>query len=201
MNPVTLINEIKGCRYCETCEPPLPHRARPVIQLSQKSQIRLIGQAPGNLVHQSGRPFTDPSGVRLRGWMGISEAEFYNPNFLSITPMGFCFPGYDKNKGDLPPRRECAEQWHDKVNTFFDRPPLTLLVGSYAQKHYLKERMERTLTETVKNWRNYGPDVLPLPHPSWRNNGWIKKHEWFGEVIDHLQERVHIALKAHHLNP
>lgn len=186
----TLLSEIRSCRHCEGVQPPLPHKARPVCIVSPKSKIRIIGQAPGNLVHQSGKPFTDPSGVRLRDWLGVNEPTFYDPDNFAITPMGFCFPGYDGKGGDLPPRKECATLWHDKLTDTMPPPKLTLLVGSYAVKHYLGNRAQKNLTETVKQWRDYGPDIIPLPHPSWRNNGWLKKHDWFAGVIEHLKKRV-----------
>lgn len=161
------------------------------------SKIRIIGQAPGNLVNKSGRPFTDPSGVRLRDWLGVNEATFYDPDNFSITPMGFCFPGNDAKGGDLPPRKECAPLWQEALSQNMPSVELTLLVGSYAVKHYLKERAKRTLTLTVENWQAYGPDVIPLPHPSWRNNGWLKKHIWFADVITHLQSRVDGLVERH----
>ena len=185
-----LLRDIRACTYCETATPPLPHKARPICIGTSKSKIRIIGQAPGNLVNISGKPFDDPSGVRLRDWLGVDEAQFYNADLFAITPTGFCFPGYDKNKGDLPPRKECAPLWQDQLDAAMANIPLTLLVGSYAQKWVLGKDAKRTLTETVKCWQNYGPKIIPLPHPSWRNNGWIKKHAWFADVITHLQNRV-----------
>ena len=133
----TLLKEIRKCQECANFLPHIPH---PVLAVSAKSQILIIGQAPGQKVHKRGVPWQDKSGDVLREWLGVSDEQFYNPDLFGILPMGFCFPGYDKNKGDLPPRRECAELWHDKVNASFESPPLTLLVGSYAQRHYLKSR-------------------------------------------------------------
>lgn len=185
-----LLTQIETCCICETAPKPLPHKARPVCVASSKSKIRIIGQAPGNRVNKSGRPFTDPSGVRLRDWLGVDEATFYNSDNFAITPMGFCFPGHDSKGGDLPPRKECAQHWQRQLTDAMHSVELVLLIGAYAQKHYLQSRAMRTLTDTVKAWRNYGPDIIPLPHPSWRNTGWIKKHEWFDEVITHLRVRV-----------
>lgn len=157
---------------------------------TSNARIRIIGQAPGTRVHASGVPFDDPSGDRLRDWMGVSREQFYNPDILAITPMGFCFPGLDANGGDLPPRKECAPLWQDRLTSALPSVQLTLLVGQYAQKQYLGKSRQRNLTETVRHWRNYGPDIIPLPHPSWRNNVWIKKNVWFEEVLELLKARV-----------
>lgn len=194
-NPLESLHaEIRACRVCELAEKPLPHNARPVVTGTSKARIRLIGQAPGTRVHASGIPFDDPSGDRLRDWMGVDRDTFYNEDFLAITPMGFCFPGLDAKGGDLPPRKECAPLWQDQLTPLMPNIELVLLVGGYAQKRYLGKRMQRNLTETVRHWRDYGPDVLPLLHPSWRNNVWIKKNEWFEETLDYLKDRVR-ALK------
>lgn len=186
----TLALNIRQCRACveNPIGSPLPHEPRPVAVLSDKARIRIIGQAPGTRVHQSGRPFTDPSGARLRDWMGISEDDFYNPDILSITPMGFCFPGLDEKGSDLPPRKECAHLWHQRVNAAMPQVELVLLIGMYAQKHYLGRQTKSTLTETVANWRSYVSEPgnithLPLPHPSWRNNAWIRKNPWFSSEL------------------
>ena len=160
------------------------------------AKLLIIGQAPGTRVHASGKPFTDPSGDRLREWMGIGEEIFYNPDKLAIAPMGFCFPGLDSKGGDLPPRKECARNWQEKVFAAMDQVKLVLLIGMYAQKHYLGEKAERTLTATVQNWEaiysaSSNPKVLPLPHPSWRNNGWIRKNPWFtADLLPELQKSV-----------
>ena len=138
----------------------------------------------------------DPSGVRLRDWLGVDEATFYDPDNFAITPMGFCFPGYDSTGGDLPPRLECAPLWQREVTEALPNVRLTLLVGMYAQRKYLGTDTKRTLTETVREWRSYGPDLLPLPHPSWRNNAWLKTHDWFPPVIEHLQKRVQTLLET-----
>lgn len=162
----------------------------PIVRASAVSKIRIISQAPGTLAHASSIPFNDPSGRRLRDWLGVNEATFFNANNFAITPMGFCFPGQDAKGGDLPPRPECAPLWQDRLSEQLNGVALTLLVGQYAQRAYLGIHMARNLTETVRAWRDYGPDIIPLPHPSWRNNSWIRRHDWFAEVLDHLQGRV-----------
>lgn len=185
-----LLKEIRACSICARATPALPVTPNPVIAASHRSKIRIIGQAPGTLAHASGRPFTDPSGVRLRDWLGVNEATFYDTDNFAITPMGFCFPGQDAKGGDLPPRRECAPLWQGRLDEALPNIQLTLLVGLYAVKHFLGDRAERNLTETVRQWRHYGPDIMPLPHPSWRNNGWIKRHDWFAEELTVLKRRV-----------
>ena len=185
-----LLADIRACKHCALSTPPLPVTPRPVVQASRQSKIRIIGQAPGTKVHESGRPFTDASGDRLRDWLGVTSKQFYNSDLIAVTPMGFCFPGQDSKGGDLPPRKECGPLWQDKLDAALPNIELTLIIGMYAVKWHLGDRAERNLTETVKAWRNYGPDIIPLPHPSWRNTGWIKKHDWFPEVLDALQSRV-----------
>ena len=182
--------KIRLCDVCAHAVKPLPVVPNPILQGNAQSKIRIIGQAPGTLAHTSGRPFTDPSGVRLRNWLGVSEDEFYNEDLFAITPMGFCFPGQDKHGGDLPPRKECAPLWQDELTTHLTGTRLTLLVGMYAVKNYLGKEAKRNLTETVRHWRDYGPDIMPLPHPSWRNNVWIKKHDWFQEELIALKTRI-----------
>ena len=181
---------IAKCRKCieAPIRGPLPHQPRPVVILSRSAKVRIIGQAPGTRVHASGKPFTDPSGDRLREWMGIDEETFYDPDKLAITPMGFCFPGLDAKGGDLPPRKECAASWQEEVTNAMPQVKLVLLIGLYAQKHYLGKAASRTLTETVSNWQailesSSDPAFLPLPHPSWRNNAWIKKNPFFSNAL------------------
>ncbi|WP_409433836.1 uracil-DNA glycosylase family protein [Litorimonas sp. RW-G-Af-16] len=181
---------IRACTVCAKSQSPLPVTPNPIVRGTAQSKIRIISQAPGNLAHQSGEPFYDPSGARLREWLGVNSATFYNEDNFAITPMGFCFPGYDKHGGDLPPRKECAPLWQDPLTAHLQGVELTLLVGMYAMKAYLGRDAHRTLTETVRHWRDYGPNVMPLPHPSWRNNGWIKRHDWFGEALETLKRRV-----------
>lgn len=186
----TLKQDIRKCTVCRQSANPLPVTPNPVLSGSIASRIRIIGQAPGTLAHASGRPFTDPSGVRLRDWLGVTEDEFYNESIFAVTPMGFCFPGQDNKGGDLPPRTECAPLWQDKLTQAMPHVELTLLVGMYAVKHVLADRAQRNLTETVRHWRDYGPEIMPLPHPSWRNNGWIKRHHWFADELIELKGRV-----------
>lgn len=189
-NLKNLYAEIRACDVCVHAEKPLPHAARPIIRGSRRAKIRIIGQAPGTRVHASGIPFDDPSGDRLREWLGIDRQAFYDEDFIAITPMGFCFPGLDAKGGDLPPRKECAPLWQDRVSEAMPQIELTLLIGMYAQKRYLKKDMKRNLTETVRTWKDYGPEIIPLPHPSWRNNIWIKKNAWFEETLEHLKTRI-----------
>ncbi|MAP96284.1 MAG: uracil-DNA glycosylase [Ponticaulis sp.] len=190
-----LIAEMRACRICATAPNPLPHEPRPVFQLNPEARILVCGQAPGNLVNQTGRPFTDPSGERLRDWMGIGSDVFYDDTQLAILPMGFCFPGYTAKGADKPPRKECAPAWRKQALTILPQIQLTLLIGGYAQKWHLEDRFAGKVTETVENWRDFAPDVFVLPHPSWRNNAWIKRHEWFeDELIPELRRCVRMAL-------
>lgn len=186
----SLLSEIRACTACTLSTQPLPVTPNPVIQASRNSKIRIIGQAPGTKVHESGRPFTDASGDRLRDWMGVSSEQFYDPDLIAVTPMGFCFPGQDRKGSDLPPRAECGPLWQNKLDVALPNVDLTLIVGMYAVKWHLGDRAQRNLTETVKAWESYGPNLIPLPHPSWRNNGWVKKHAWFPKVLTALKSRV-----------
>ncbi|MEM7462545.1 MAG: uracil-DNA glycosylase family protein [Pseudomonadota bacterium] len=174
----------------------LPHEPRPVAVLSSTAKLAICGQAPGTRVHASGVPFTDPSGDRLRDWMGIDSDVFYDSSRLSIVPMGFCFPGLDAKGSDLPPRRECANRWHGEVFDAMPQIELILAVGLYAQKWHLGNLAHKTLSDTVADWRTImantsKPAILPLPHPSWRNNSWIKKRPWFSsELLPELRGLV-----------
>ena len=184
-------------RACRVCQPHLDHPVRPVIWGEASARIRIVGQAPGTRVQASGKPFTDPSGDRLRDWMGVSEAEFYDEAAIAITPMGFCFPGLDAKGGDKPPRRECAPLWQDQVGAALPHVGLTLLVGAHAQRWHLKAQAAKTLTETVKQWRMHLPDYVALPHPSWRNTGWLKRNPWFEkDVLPELKSRVREMLNT-----
>ena len=183
-----LAEEIRACRVCRDAPrygSPLPHEPRPVFQVSRSARLCIAAQAPGVRAHASGRPFTDPSGVRLRFWLGVDEEIFYDPERVAIVPMGFCFPGYGANGGDLPPRRECAELWRERLFALLPDLKLILLVGQYAQKQHLGVRtVAKGSSETVSRWRDvYGasdrPRLMPLPHPSWRNNAWLKRNPWF----------------------
>lgn len=186
-----LLKEIRSCRVCADH---LPFGPNPVLLASPKSRIAIIGQAPGTRVHKTGIPWNDPSGVLLRKWMQVNDSTFYNPDLFAIVPMGFCYPGKGKG-GDLAPRPECAPLWHQAL---FDKMPnikLTLLIGQYAQKYYLQDRIYKTLAETVKNFVDYLPKYLPIPHPSPRNRRWLKTNNWFErEVVPILIEKVHSVL-------
>jgi uracil-DNA glycosylase len=199
---------ISACRICRDTPdgPPLPHDPRPVLRIGSTARICLCGQAPGTRVHASGLPFTDPSGDRLREWMGVSPEEFYDTSRIAIVPMGFCFPGLDTKGGDLPPRLECAREWRQEI---FDALPgfeLVVLIGLYAQRWHLGARAMSTLTATVENWAAYSCDApagtmlplfLPLPHPSWRNNAWLKRNPWFEtDVIPYLRTEVRRLLSV-----
>ncbi|HUF04091.1 MAG TPA: uracil-DNA glycosylase family protein [Aridibacter sp.] len=173
---------LEEIRACEVCAEHLPLGPNPVLNFSARSRIAIIGQAPGRKVHESGVPWDDPSGDRLREWLGVTKREFYDPTNFAIVPMGFCYPGKGKS-GDLPPRPECAPLWHPRIFGEVTGPELTLLVGGYAQAFYLGDTAGATLTETVKNFREYLPERLPLPHPSPRNRFWMAKNPWFEEDV------------------
>ena len=188
-----LLKDIRRCRFCVDAPDrnPLPHDPRPVLKASRKARLAIFGQAPGNLVHQTGVPFNDPSGDRLREWMGLSRDDFYDPKKLVIIPMGFCFPGYDAKGGDLPPRKECARAWRAPLMEALPNIETAILVGGYAQKWHLQEGAKKSLTETVEAWRDFAPRFFPTPHPSWRNNAWLKKNPWFeDDVLPALRRRV-----------
>lgn len=183
---------ISQCRICRDNprkgSNPLPHEPRPVAVISSKAKILIASQAPGLRVHESGLPFNDASGNRLRDWLGVDRDTFYNPDCFAIVPMGFCFPGYDKNGSDLPPRRECAPQWRDQVMSAMPQIELILTIGLYAQRWHLGDELQGNMTETVAQWRRYlnrnsGTKVMALPHPSWRNTGWLKRNLWFEEEL------------------
>ena len=191
-------DEIGACRICveRPCGAPLPHAPRPVVRLSSTARIAICGQAPGTRVHASGIPFNDPSGDRLRDWMGVNREMFYDTARLAIVPMGFCFPGLDAKGGDLPPRRECVETWHDRIFEAMPQLELILVIGQYAHAYHLGSRRRKTLTETVGAWREVWGQPgacrhLPLPHPSWRNTGWLKRNPWFeADVLPVLRAEV-----------
>lgn len=188
----TLLGEVRKCRECETH---LPLGPRPVLAASKSSRILIIGQAPGRRVHESGIPWDDPSGERLRDWMGISSDVFYDESRIAIIPMGFCYPGTGRS-GDLPPRKECSELWHERLLARLPDVRLTLVIGRYAQDYRLGKNIKATLTETVKSWKDYTPVNLPLPHPSPRNNRWLKNNAWFlQDVVPYLKRRVRKLIK------
>jgi uracil-DNA glycosylase len=184
LNSENLKGKIKQCIVCSTH---LELGPKPVVSFSRRSKIVIIGQAPGLAVHRSGVPWDDPSGVNLRKWLGVSSKEFYEPDLFAIVPMGFCYPGKGKS-GDLPPRPECAPLWHNEIISTLSNVELTLLIGSYAQKYYLKSKLMGSLTHTVESYLDYLPKYFVLPHPSPRNNIWMSKNPWFKkEVIPKLQ--------------
>jgi uracil-DNA glycosylase len=186
-----LISEVRSCTLCTEH---LPLGPNPVIRIHAAARILIAGQAPGIRVHQTGLPFNDPSGDRLRDWMGIDKATFYDITRIAFLPMGFCYPGTGKS-GDLPPRKECAPQWQTKLIAQLPRIQLTLAVGQYAQAWHLKNK--KGVTENVRAWRDTWPTLLPLPHPSGRNNMWLKQNPWFEEeVLPALKERVQLILNS-----
>ncbi len=181
-----LLIEIRACTYCAES---LPLGPRPVLGAKKSSRVLIIGQAPGTRVHASGIPWDDPSGDRLREWMGVNRQQFYDERLFAIIPMGFCYPGKGKS-GDMPPRPECAPLWHEKLLLRLTNIELTLLIGQYAQHYYLQDNF-KTLTDRVKNWRDAPANYFPLPHPSPRNQIWLKRNSWFAnEVAPHLSARI-----------
>ncbi len=187
----TLLRDISNCKICESY---LENGCRPVLSASVNSKIIVIGQAPGSVVHRTGIPWDDKSGDNLRKWMGIDAQTFYDKERIALIPMGFCYPGKGKT-GDLPPRKECAPEWHKKLMDSIKNPELIVLVGKYAQDYYLGADKMKNLTETVRNFKSYLPQYFVLPHPSPRNNIWKAKHEWFErEVIPEFTDVVAAVL-------
>lgn len=177
-------------KNCTLCTPYLPLGPRPIFQIHPKAKILVAGQAPGSKVHVTGIPFDDPSGDRLREWMGIGKSIFYNSEQVAILPMGFCYPGTGKS-GDLPPRKECSDKWRNLLLNIMPNIQLTLVIGQYALDWHLKNQKKKNLTETVKAWKEYWPEHLPLPHPSPRNNIWLKKNAWFEEdIVPELKRHI-----------
>lgn len=182
----SLIAEVRACTICASH---LPHGVRPVVQFHPDARLLIAGQAPGRKVHASGIPFDDVSGNRLRDWMGIDRDVFYDPELVALLPMGFCYPGTGKS-GDLPPRPECAPAWRAQLLARLDKLQLTLVIGQYAQAYHLDEP-KSSLTEIVQRWRDYWPNVVPLPHPSPRNNLWLRRNPWFEmQLLPMLRQRV-----------
>ena len=181
---------LSAVRACRACAPHLPLGPRPVLQAAAKARILIVGQAPGLRVHQSGIPWDDPSGERLRAWMGVSKNVFYDASQIAIIPMGYCYPGRGKG-GDLPPRRECAQLWLDKLLAKLPRIELTLLIGRHAQRHFLGARRKQSLAETIRAWAEYFPEYVPLPHPSPRNTPWFQRNSGFEQqLLPELRSRI-----------
>ena len=185
-----LSSDISACVLCRDrfAATATGHEPRPVPWLSSKAPVLISGQAPGMQVHKKGRPFDDPSGDRLRDWMGVDRATFYDRDKVAVLPMAFCFPGYNDKGSDLPPPPVCRKTWHDEVMTQMPQTKLILTIGGYAQKYHLGTT---NVTETVRAWKSHIPRYLPLPHPSWRNTGWLKKNPWFeAELLPWLRPRI-----------
>jgi len=185
-NKLSLIEEVQGCTLCND----LPLGPKPIFQIDGRAKILIAGQAPGSKTHAKGIPFDDASGNRLREWMGVSRDTFYDATKIAIVPMAFCFPGSSKS-GDLPPPPLCAETWRHRVLATLPNVETTLIIGQYALDWHLGDRQSKTLTETVRRWQEFWPNTLPMPHPSPRNNRWLKTNPWFiDEVLPQLKERV-----------
>lgn len=181
-----LVREIRACTLCAPYLEP-----RPIIHVSKTAKLCIASQAPGLVVHKTGISFNDASGDRLREWMGVTREEFYDESRIALTGMAFCFPGYDKNGSDLPPRKECAATWRVRLFNALPQFETILLVGSYAQTWHLGDRVKSNMTETVRAWREYTPQFIPMPHPSWRNTGWLKRNPWYAdELLPYLRRRV-----------
>lgn len=187
-------NLLHNIRQCTICEKHLPLGPRPIVSAHSNAKIVIIGQAPGTSVHKTGIPWDDPSGKQLRKWLGVIDAVFYDETKIALMPMGFCYPGKGTS-GDLPPRPECAPQWHQMILDNMPKIELTILIGMYSQNYYLKEKAKKTLTESVRNFKAYLPNYLPLPHPSPRNRFWLTKNPWFEkEVLPELKSRVKLLI-------
>ncbi|MCG8594740.1 MAG: uracil-DNA glycosylase family protein [Kiloniellales bacterium] len=188
-----LLAEVRACRLCAA---ELPLGPRPVLRAHPAARLLIVGQAPGTKVHESGIPWNDNSGRRLRDWLQTDRGTFYDERRVAIVPMGFCYPGREERGGDKPPRPECAPAWHPRLQAALPKVELTLLVGLYAQARYLGERRKANLTETVRAWPDYLPAYLPLPHPSWRNTAWLKRNPWFEtELLPALRARVRALIQ------
>jgi len=187
-----LLEEVRACRLCAAA---LPLGPRPIVRAKASARILIVSQAPGIKVHETGIPWNDPSGDRLRGWLQLDWDRFYDESEIAIIPMGYCYPGRDARGGDRPPRKECAQVWLPRLLAHLPHIELTVLVGNYAQRHFLGRRAKRTLTETVRAWPEFAPDCLPLPHPSGRNAYWFQRNPWFeAEVIPALRRAVRRTL-------
>ncbi len=201
-----LAASIRACRVCRDAPfagPPLPQEPRPIFRIDPRARLLIASQAPGIRAHVGEKPFLDPSGDRLRDWLGLDHDRFYDGSKILIAPMGFCFPGHTPDKGDLPPRRECAQIWHDDLFAAMPQVELVLAIGRYAQLYHFR-RLGRPLPaglkleELVRHWRDYAgasPTIFALPHPSWRNSGWLKRNPWFDtDVLPALRAAVAAAL-------
>ncbi|HUO21023.1 MAG TPA: uracil-DNA glycosylase family protein [Caulobacteraceae bacterium] len=183
-----LLAEIAACRLCAG---QLPHEPRPVVRVSPQTRLLICGQAPGRKVHESGLPFDDRSGDRLRAWLGIDRATFYGDPRIGVAAMAFCFPGTDPKGGDFPPPLRCAQVWRARLMAALPRINLILTVGAYAQRWHMPDAAGRSMTDVVRAWRAFGPTVIPLPHPSWRNTAWLKRNPWFeNEITPYLRART-----------
>ncbi len=186
-----LLDAIRACRFCAAHLSP-----RPLLRASATARLAIVSQAPGIRAHKAGLTFDDPSGEKLRYWLGMDRHTFYDTRRVAIVPMGFCFPGHDASGGDKPPRKECAQHWRARLFKALPDFELTLLVGGYAQAWHLGKRAKENMTATVAAWREYAPREIPLPHPSWRNTGWLKKNPWFEmELLPYLRRRVRALSK------
>ena len=186
-----LADVLADIRACRACLGELPHTPRPVVRVFPETRLLICGQAPGRRVHESGLPFTDPSGDRLRQWLGVDYETFYADHRIGVAAQAFCYPGTAPKGGDYPPPRRCAELWRPRLIDALPEMELTLLVGGHAQVWAMGDRAAANMTETVRNWRAYLPQVLPLPHPSWRNTAWMRKNPWFEEeIMPYLRQRV-----------
>lgn len=189
-----LVMRIRACRICAEAKRPLPHAPRPVLQPGPGARLLIAGQAPGVRVHASGRPFTDPSGVRLRDWLGLDEATFYDPHHVAIVPMGFCFPDLDGKGADLPPRPECAPAWRAQLLACMPKIELVVCLGAHAMRWHMGAAWPGSVDAAVRSWRAglaLSPPVIALPHPSWRNSGWLKRNPWFAaDLLPELRDRV-----------
>jgi uracil-DNA glycosylase len=192
-----LAEAVAAARACTICAKELPLGPRPVLLVRPTSRLLIVSQAPGTRVHETGLPFNDRSGDRLRDWLGIDRDTFYGNPRLGIMPVGMCYPGVDAKGGDKPPMKICAPTWQPRIRPLLTEVELTLLVGSYAQAYYLGKRRHGSMTETIAAWRDYLPEFLPLPHPSWRNTVWLKRHPWFErDVVPMLRRRVKTLLQT-----
>ncbi len=194
--PTDLDLLLRDVRACRLCEEHLPMGPKPVLRASATARLLIVGQAPGTLVHASGIPWNDASGMRLRGWLGVDRDTFYDEGKIAIVPMGFCYPGRG-NSGDLPPRPECSKTWHHRLLPLMPDVKLVLAIGQYAQVYFLGDTRKKSLTDTVQAWREYTPRAFPLPHPSPRNVAWFKHNPWFdAEVLPALREQVSAVLSG-----